>query len=201
MRPDRFSATRSFPLAAAAALLTALALAGSGGAATPGCSSFRSQAAAQTYFAARGGGPGRAVGGLDGNRDGVACEGLAGPYKGFATIGYNRRKQFFFGVATMPPNATAGGFACLEGNRHFPDGPRQLDIYRVRSGGDRLVAADVAAEAQADRGQLIWKAVRGSIVPGTYYAEFEARIPLSPYGGNECPGFRSGATFLPPPQR
>ena len=66
---------------------------------------------------------------------------------------------------------------------------------------DREIAGDVAAEAQPESGRLIWKAEKGSIVRGAYYAEFEPRIPLTPYGGNDCPGFRSRPTVLPPPQR
>lgn len=184
-------------LAAAAWLLSGLATAERGGAAAPACSSFRSQAAAQEYLLARGG-PGERLGKLDGDGDGVACEGLAGPYKGFATIRYSARNGFFFGAVSMPPDPLVGGFACLEGNRHFADGPRLLTIYRMQPGVDREIVGEVGAEARPESGRLAWKAKRGSISPGLYYAEFEARIPLTPYGGNDCPGFRSRPAMLPP---
>lgn len=186
-----------WPILAAAAILAVPAMTGHADAATPACASFRSQAAAQAHLVALGGRPGKPVGKLDADRDGVACEGLAGPYKGYAMIGYSIKKDFFFGAVSMPPDAGAGGFACLQGNRHFPDGPRQLTIYRVQPGGDRKVVSDVAAEAQSDSGRLVWKAQRGAVASGLYYAEFEPRIPLTPYGGNDCPGFRSRPTMLP----
>ena len=107
---------------------------GTGAAAVPGCASFRSQADAQDYFAAMGGGPRRPVGGLDGDRDGVACEDAPPPFKGFATIGYNPKKGFFYGTVSMPPAAAAPAgerSACLYGNRHFVEGPRLLRVYRV----------------------------------------------------------------------
>lgn len=187
------------PAAAIAALLIVWALPSNGEAAIPGCSSFRSQAAAQDYFAGAGGTPRSRVGRLDDDRDGVACEGRPGPYKGFATIGYGA-KGFFFGAVSMPPDTVVGGFACLEGNRHFADGPRRLTVYRVERGRDREIVSDVGAEARPGSGRLLWKIKRASIAPGTYYAEFEARIPLTPYGGNDCPGFRSRLTVLPPPR-
>ncbi len=183
-----------------AALLAICVLPGNGEAAIPACSSFRSQASAQDYFAGSGGAPGNRVGRLDDDRDGVACEGRPGPYKGFATISYSA-KGFFFGAVSMPPDAVVGGFACLEGNRHFADGPRLLTIYRVERGSDRAIVSEVGAEVRPGSGRLAWKAKRASIAPGTYYAELEARIPLTPYGGNDCPGFRSRPTELPLPAR
>lgn len=174
---------------------------GAGGASAvqpePGCASFGTQAAAQLNLMQGGGSSRRTTAGLDADRDGVACEGLPGPYKGFATIGYNLKQRFFYGSVSMPPDPAAGGFACLEGNRHFSDGPRLLTIYRVTPGHDRLIVAEVPAEARPESGRLLWKAERSTVVPGRYYAEFEARIPLTPYGGNECPGFRSREAALP----
>jgi hypothetical protein len=180
-----------------AALLAVSASPGSGAAAVPACASFPSQAAAQEHLAALGTGPGR-VGRLDSDGDGIACEGLAGPYKGFVTIGYSPSRRFFFGAVSMPPDV-AGGFACLEGNRHFADAPRLLAIYRVQPGSDLEVVSEVPTGAQAGSGRLLWKAEKGPIAPGLYYAEVEARIPLTPYGGNDCPGFRSRVAMLPPP--
>jgi hypothetical protein len=184
--------------ALAAAVTIAFVFAAGGEAAAPGCASFRSQAAAQEYLLAAGGGPGRPGGRVDGDRDGVACEGTAGPYKGFATIRYSAKKKAFFGTVTMPPDPLAGGFACLEGNRRFPDGPRVLTIYRERPGPDRVVVSEVRTEARPESGRLFWKDPRRSVPRGLYYAEFEARIPLTPYGGNDCPGFRSRPALLPP---
>jgi hypothetical protein len=192
------SYARLLPLATGAALLAVSLLPGSGAAATPGCPSFRSQAAAQEYLAELGGGPGRPVGALDDDRDGVACEELPGPYKAFATIGYNRRGGFFYGIASMPSAAQGEeGFPCLYGNRHFPDGPRRLNVYKVRPGADRPIFAPLGAEARPESGRLLWKAERDVIMPGLYYAAFEEKVPMSPYGANQCPGFRSREVALP----
>jgi hypothetical protein len=180
------------------------ALAASGSAKAPGCSSFSSQAAAQELFAQIGGRPGHDPGGLDPDGNGVACEDRPGPHEGFATIGYNRAKRFFYGVATMPAIESAeGGFACLQGNRHYPDGPRLLKVYRALPGPDRAVSRDLGAEARPDSGRLLWKLDREVVPPGRYYAAFEERIRPSPYKSSECPGFRSRATYLPrkPPTR
>jgi hypothetical protein len=184
--------------AAGAGLLATLALAGSGGAATPGCASFPSQAAAQEHFAELGGSPERRVGALDDDRDGVACEFLPGPYKPFATIGYNRKGNFFYGVVSMPSVQRGDeGFPCLYGNRHFPRGPRRLNVYKVQPGADKPIFGALAAEARPESGRLLWKAERDLVTPGTYYAAFEEKIRTSPYGANECPGFRSYEIALP----
>ena len=182
---------------ALAAALTSGVLAASGSAEIPDCSSFKSQAAAQELFAGMGGGPARDVGGLDPDGDGVACEDRPGPDEGFATIGYNRAKRFFYGVATMPATETEEGFACLQGNRHFPDGPRLLKIYRALSGDDTPISPDVGAEARPGSGRLLWKFDRKAVPPGRYYAAFEEEIRPSPYAPSECPGFRSRASYLP----
>ncbi len=192
------------PLAALAltAALACGALTASASARAPGCPSFKSQAAAQEHFAGLGGRPDRDVGGLDSDGDGVACEALPGPHEGFATIGYNRAKHFFYGVATMPAiESAAGGFACLQGNRHYPDGPRQLKIYREAPGPDRAVSRDIGTEANAESGRLLWKLDREQVPPGRYYAAFEEEVRSSPYAPSECPGFRSPSTFLPRPRR
>ena len=185
--------------AALAAALTCGVLAASGSAKVPGCSSFKSQATAQELFVGMGGGPARDVGGLDPDGDGVACEDRPGPNEGFATIGYNRVKRFFYGVATMPATESEDGFACLQGNRHFPDGPRLLRIYRALPGADRPISPDVGAEAKPDSGRLLWKFDRKVVVPGRYYAAFEDEIRPSPYAPSECPGFRSRTSYLPRP--
>ena len=66
-------------------------LVGSGDAASSrGCPSFKSQAEAQTYFVEAGGSIDHGIGKLDRDHDGVACEGLSGPFAGYATLGYNR---------------------------------------------------------------------------------------------------------------
>lgn len=180
---------------AAALVITVLAAPDVDGA-VPGCPSFGSQAAAQDYFVAAGGNPRKRVGSLDPDRDGVACEGQPGPYKGFTTIGYNKRKKFLYGLASMPSSA-AGGFPCLEGNPAFPDGPRRLNVYRAQPGADLLVLGPVGAASDSNTGRLVWKADKAVLAPGRYYAVFEERIPLAPYGPNECPGFRSAEVGLP----
>jgi hypothetical protein len=193
---------RSLLLLPAAALALSALSATDGTAATPSCLSFRSQADAQDYFVTQGG-PRQRIGNLDPDRDGVACEELSAPFKGFATIGYSLKRQFFYGVVRMPPaaaGAAGGDLSCLYGNRHFAEGPRQLKVYRARPGPDLAVTDAVGAAAEPSSSSLIWKANKKALVPGRYYAAFEERIPLSPYGANECPGFQSAEVLLPKPQ-
>jgi hypothetical protein len=172
--------------------------AGDGAAATPGCASYSTQAAAQNYFVSAGGDPRKSVGGLDADRDGVACEELPGPYKGFATLGYNVNRRFFYGAAAIPPAGAGGeGFPCLLGNRHFADGPRLLTVFRVTPGEDQPMTEEVGTAADSSSGRLVWKKDVRTIPAGRYYAAFEARIPLAPYGPNECPGFNSATVTLP----
>jgi hypothetical protein len=185
-------------LATGAAAIGIWVTAADGAAPPSACSSFRSQAAAQEYFTERGGSPRQPVAGLDGDRDGVACEGLPGPYEGFATIAYSPKKRFLHGTVSMPPSgAGESGFPCLYGNRHYPEGPRVLTVFKVEPGPDRQVTGAVGAEAKPQNGRLVWKADKKAIVAGLYYATFEERQPLSPYGPNECPGFTSREARLP----
>lgn len=189
---------------ASLALAVALACgvwAASGSAELPGCTSFKSQAAAQELFTRMAGGPDREVGDLDPDRDGVACEDRPGPHEGYATIGYNRAKRFFYGVATMPAAGSDDGFSCLQGNSHFPDGPRLLKVYRVVPGPDRAVSRNLGAEARPESGRLLWKLDRKTVPLGRYYAAFEEKIRTSPYAPSECPGFRSAETYLPRARR
>src|SRR5262245_39816650 len=86
---------------AIAAVVAAFAGVGSGAAAVPGCGAFKAQGDAQDAFMEAGGSPARNVGKMDPDGDGVACEALGAPFKGYATIGYNRKKQFFYGVVKM----------------------------------------------------------------------------------------------------
>ena len=200
MHSELPSSARLLLLATGLVLLAAGALAGGGDAATPGCAFFRSQAEAQVYFVEQGGSPRQRVGDLDADRDGVACEELSAPYKGFATLGYNLRKRFFYGAVSMPPGAAAAAgekFACLYGNRHFAEGPRLLKIFRVQSGPDLAVTDAIGAEARPGGSRLIWKAEKERVVSAHYYVSFEERVPISPYGPNECPGFRSAEVGLP----
>ncbi|HEU4905769.1 MAG TPA: hypothetical protein VFT19_06600 [Solirubrobacterales bacterium] len=123
----------------------------------------------------------------------------SGPRASQTTLGYNRAQGFFHGTAKMPRDGS-GGFACLQGNRHFPDGPRLLRIYRVRRGPDRPVSRDIAAAAVEENGTLVWKFERRRVPSARYYVVFEAKIPTAPYAPTECPGFRSRAVVLPKPQ-
>jgi hypothetical protein len=127
----------------------------------------------------------------------------SGPQAEYTTLGYNRTHGFFYGTAKMPAktDGSGGGFACLAGNRHFPDGPRLLKIYRVLPGSDRAISPDIAAGATPENGTLAWKFERKPVPTGHYYVVFEAKIPTAPYAASECPGFRSAATLLPRPQR
>jgi hypothetical protein len=190
----------SLALALAAFVLPAGALAGD----PPRliCGAYASQADAQARFAELGGSPARPVGGLDPDRDGIACEGLPAPYAGYATLGYNRKGGFLYGVASMPA-APSGGkrFPCLRGNGKGPEGPRRLDVYRVGASGDRPILGVVGAEARPDSGRLLWKVERPALAPGLYYVEFREAIPLTPYGRSECPGFRSSEVRLPAPRQ
>ena len=102
----------------------------------------------------------------------------------------------------MPAKTDGSGeFACLTGNRHFPDGPRLLRIYRVMPGPDRGISADIAAGATPENGTLVWKFERKHIPTGRYYVVFEEKIPTAPNASSECPGFRSPTTLLPRPRR
>jgi Excalibur calcium-binding domain len=189
-------------IAAALATLAIWAPAGGDAAPVPSCPSFTSQAAAQTYFGEQGGSPAHGVGRLDPDHDGVACEGLGAPYQGYATIAYNKKRKFFYGVATMPPLATGNGeFACLTGNRYEPESPRLLKIFRVKADGDVSVlgSQERAAEAKPSTGKLFWKADKAGIPHGRYYVAFEASIRSSAYAPTPCPEFRSAITALPAP--
>jgi hypothetical protein len=180
----------------------ALALASPAWSGSPGgqsCAEFAAQADAQARFAELGGSPGHAIGDLDGDRDGIACEGLSGPYSGYATLGYNRRGGFLYGVVRMPvaPNGEER-FPCLRGNPKGPKGPRRLNVYRVDPDGDRAILDQViAAEARPESGRLLWKEPRAGIAPGRYYVAFSESIPLTPHGRSKCPAFRSRETMLP----
>jgi hypothetical protein len=186
--------------AVAVAMALGLWAASTDAAAPAGCASFSSQAVAQERFASLNGNPSRDVAALDADGDGVACEGLPGPYEGFATIGYNLKRGFFYGTASMPVDGAGSGFACMSGNRHFPDGPRQLKIYRARPGPDLAVSRVLAAEARQSSGRLLWKLEAPLGHPARYYAVFEEEVRLSPYRPTECPGFSSSETRLPRPK-
>jgi hypothetical protein len=126
----------------------------------------------------------------------------SGPRAEYTTLGYNRTHGFFYGTAKMPPERDgSGGFACLAGNRHFPDGPRLLRIHRVLPGPDRAVSPEIAAGATPANGTLEWKFERRRVPTGRYYVVFEGKIPTEPNASSECPGFRSAATLLPRPRR
>ena len=183
-------------LAALALAQGALAQAGARQPTPARCAAFSSQAGAQGALAELGR---RRAGGLDSDRDGIACEGLPGPYAGYATVGYSRAKRFLYGTVSMP-RAGSGTYPCLYGNTHFDDGPRLLTVYRSLPGDDRAVVTRVGAEARPDSGRLLWKAPKPNLLPGEYYVAFEERVPLTPYGKNECPGFRSAEFRLPRPR-
>ncbi len=195
---------RALGLAGLLGAASLLALAGNGAAAVPGCPSFGSQSEAQDAFVELGGSPRDHVGKLDSDHDGVACEGLSGPYKGYATIGYNREKQFFYGTATMPRGSGKGGVHCLYGDRRGGNSPRKVHVFRITSSGDKPLLGDGyagKAEALSASGRLLWKAEKAVPVAGRYYASFEERIRLTPYGRSECPSFSSQPTLLPRPRR
>ncbi|HZO05435.1 MAG TPA: hypothetical protein VFB52_03545 [Solirubrobacterales bacterium] len=192
-------------LAAAAGGACVLLIAGSGAAgaaAVPGCGAFEAQGDAQDAFMEAGGSPARNAGKMDPDGDGVACEALGAPFKGYATIGYNRKKQFFYGIVKMPAALDGGESPCLYGNKNYPDASRRFNIYKVRTDGDKPLLGRYKAGTQADpaAGTLIWKVERADLVQARYYVAFDERVPLTPYGRNECPGFSSVPTLLPRPQ-
>ncbi len=181
--------------------LLAVAAAADGVGAVPRCGEFPAQADAQTRFSELGGSPRHAVGDLDGDRDGIVCEGLPAPYAAYATLGFNRKGGFLYGIASMPPVAEGEEhFPCLRGNHKGPFGARRLQVYRVRPGADQPIGGPLNAEAQPESGRLIWKASRATLLPGRYYVTFEAKIRVAPYGRNQCPGFRSREIPLPAPR-
>ncbi len=192
-------------IAALASLTGALALAfgaAGSGAAAPGCGAFKAQADAQDAFLEAGGSPERNAGSMDPDRDGVACEDLSAPYKGYATIGYNRKRQFFYGIATMPVPPGSAAAPCMFGNKNFPDASRRLNIFKVRADGDKPLLGRYRAgvEARPEEGKLIWKVERGNLIAAKYYVSFDERIRTSPNGRNPCPGFSSRPTLLPRPK-
>lgn len=182
--------------------LLAVGAAGSRAAAVPGCGAFKAQGDAQDAFLEAGGDPGRNVGRMDADRDGVACEELPAPFKGYATIGYNRKRQFIYGVVTMPIPPAANVAPCMYGNKNFPDSSRRLNVFKVRSDGDKplLGRYKAGAEAQPEAGKLIWKVERPLVIPAKYYVSFDEKVRTSPYGRNPCPGFSSRPTLLPRPR-
>lgn len=186
-------------LAAIGAAALALSPLGSSAAGPRACGSFESQAEAQGYFVEQGGTIEQGVGNLDPDHDGVACEGMPAPYAGYATLGYNRKRDFFYGTASLPPSAAGGEYPCLIGNRHFPDAPRRLNVYKVNADGDKAIFNQfgLGSEAQPSSGRLVWRADRKTVVPGRYFAEFEEKARTSAYGGTECPAFRSPVVRLP----
>lgn len=190
-------------LAVVIGLSMALAIPGTGGAAAPpGCQSFSAQADAQDAFLAANGSPGRNAGGMDSDGDGVACEALPAPYKGYATIGYNRKKGFFYGMVTMPSAPGGAQAPCLYGNRSYLDAPRRLNIFKALRNGDKPLRNGFRGRAQADPalGRLVWKFRWKRAKSARYYVVFDERIRRSPYGRNECPGFKSRPTLLPRPR-
>lgn len=185
----------------AGAAVLAFGVAASGAAAVPGCEAYKAQGDAQDAFLEAGGDPGSNLGGMDPDGDGVACEELPAPFKGYATIGYNRKREFIYGVVTMPipPDGQA---TCMYGNKNFPDSSRRLNVYKVRSNGDKplLGRYKAGAEAQPEVGRLIWKVDRPLTIPAKYYVSFDEKVRMSPYGRNPCPGFSSRPTLLPRPR-
>jgi hypothetical protein len=198
--PLRCAATSAIALALAVLATSAPALAGAERP-PPGCAPFPSQAGAQERFIQLGGAPSRNAGGLDGDGDGVACEGLPGPYAGYATIGYHRERKFLYGTASMPLEADGEGFACLLGNGQFADGTRRLTVYRATPGGDRAISGSLKAEPRPGSGRLLWKLRRELTVGARYHVVFEAQIRLGPYLPSNCPEFGSHEVFLPRPAR
>lgn len=156
------------------------------------CKTFANQAAAQDYLLRHGGGPGQKVGGLDSDRDGVACERLQGPYKGFVAISYQQRKKFFYGFAAMPEVRGGGDerFACLKGNSKLAEGPRRLNIYKV-GGKQPLLSNSKATEPNERTGHFPWK-IEAKGAKGRFYAKFEAATSTTGEK-TECPAFRSRA--------
>ena len=157
------------PLALALSAFALAAGTGAGASAPSTCAGFAAQADAQASFTDRGGSPARPVGDLDPDRDGIACEGLPAPYAGYATLGFNRKGGFFYGVASMPAGPAGGGHRpCLRGNGRGPRGPRRLSVYRVAPGGGRRILGGVGAEARPRSGRLLWKVERPPPASGLY---------------------------------
>ncbi len=165
-----------------------------------GCGSFAHQADAQVYFESLGGSIAEPIPKLDPDRDGVACESLPAPYRGYATLGYNRKRDFFYGTVTMPRTGSGSEpYPCMTGNSHFPEGPRLLNVYRVGGKRDHPLLGEfgVGAEARPSSGRLLWRADRKQVQRGRYYVSFEAKVPSSPSAETECPGFSSEPVELP----
>jgi hypothetical protein len=164
------------------------------------CSSFKSQAAAQQYFVEAGGSPKRPVGSLDPNHNGVACELLTRPFAGYATLAFNKVQRFLYGTVTLPGEGEHPEYPCLFGNKHFPDAPRILNVYKVGpdgSGKPIFSQYGIGTEARPASGRLVWRVGRKRLGAGYYYVEIEEQIRSSPYERTQCPAFRSAAVPLP----
>jgi hypothetical protein len=199
-----------FTAAAAAAVLVLAAGSGevagkpAGGKGKPArkCSSFASQAAAQDYFFKRGGSPGHKVGGLDPDRNGVACERLDPPYKGYVEAAYEERRRFFYGDISTP-KGKEGDYPCIYKNAN-KEITRRVIVYKVRrgrpglplspKGGEERGEDDAFSKGTAPSGRsggLIWKVapkgrIRGLFYVGVPQSESDKGGPVE-----DCPAFRS----------
>ena len=117
---------RAIFLATSLPVALTIGLALSPGAAGRGvtCSSFASQAAAQSYFLDHGG-PQHDPAGLDPDHDGLACETNPLPYRGLLTINFNSAYNTFTG------RVRSVSASCVN--------PRTVKILRVRDGRDRFI--------------------------------------------------------------
>ena len=160
-----------------------------------------SQAEAQEAFLDLGGKPGNDVGGLDGNGNGVACEALPGPYEGYATIGFNVRKGFLYGVATLPlhrerlpvparqplrPGNGAPGERLPRAPRSRQSDPRRRDRHgrRPEHRQDRLESGQIGPPVQAAT---------------TSPSRRESRLRRT--GATSAPASTPGRPLLPAPKR
>lgn len=176
----------------AAALVLALALPIAPTAAAKGgakCKSFSNQASAQDFFFSRGGSPDTRVGALDPDGNGVACEKLGGPFKGYLEVEVESRRHFLYGIAAVPKGpAGQGAYPCLLGkqpNLYLTRGaPRKVSLYKQAAGKDPLIATK-GSLPDPKSGTMEWKLDARS--SGRFYVE----VTPAPEDEAECPAFRS----------
>ncbi len=165
------------------------------------CGSFANQAAAQDYFFKRGGSPRRKIGGLDPDGNGVACERLDAPHKGYADVAFESRRGFFYGGIAVPAG-TDGDFPCLYKNAKVGITRRVL-VYKARRGKPDLPLTLRGGESresddgskgtvQSGAGRLTWKVDPSGRIRGRFYVDVPQSETES--GSDEdCPRFRSRA--------
>lgn len=168
------------------------------------CSSFANQAAAQDYFFKRRGSPRHKVGGLDPDRNGVACERLDPPYKGYVEAAYEERRRFFYGDISTP-KGKEGDYPCLYKNPNpLMKITRRVSVFKVRRGKPDVPLSPKGGKARGEddttskgtapgggAGGLIWKVAPKGRIAGRFYVGVLRSETEKGGPAEDCPAFRS----------